>query len=219
MTAGRPPSTTTSTSRPSRAEQLGHGLGAARHLALVEGRRRDARDAHEVLEVGPDLRHEVGHAVADLLDLVGGEGVVSHEPDPTRTRRPPWVGSGDGRQHLRRRTRTLARAARQPAQRRAPGDGHPPAGHAPAQWAASRPRRRRGPGHAALRLARLGHSITAVEPDERMRAAFAEAADRSDASRGSTREPRGHRPRRSGRRRGADGIRRRHVPRRADVSP
>ncbi len=33
-----------------------------------------------------------------------------------------------------------------------------------------------GQGTQALRLARLGHSITAVEPDERMRAAFAEAA-------------------------------------------
>ena len=69
------------------AQQLGHGLGAAGHLALVEGRGRDARDAHELLEVGPDLRHEVGHAVADLLDLVGGEGVVSHVPDPTDARR------------------------------------------------------------------------------------------------------------------------------------
>ena len=65
------------------AQQLGHGVGAARHLGLVEAGGRDARDAHELLEVGPDLRHEVGHAVADLLDLVWGEGVVSHEPDPT----------------------------------------------------------------------------------------------------------------------------------------
>ena len=71
------------------AEQLGDGLGAAGHLALVEGGGRDARDAHELLEVGPHLRHELGHAVADLLDLVGGEGVVSHEPTLPQAARGP----------------------------------------------------------------------------------------------------------------------------------
>jgi hypothetical protein len=33
-------------------KQLGHGLGAARHMRLVEAGRRDAGDAHERLEVG-----------------------------------------------------------------------------------------------------------------------------------------------------------------------
>ena len=82
MTAGRPPSVTTSTSSPSARSSVGDGLGAAGHLGLVEAARRDAGDAHEVLEVGTHLRHEVGHAGTDPLDLVGGQdwgaGCVGH---------------------------------------------------------------------------------------------------------------------------------------------
>ncbi len=69
------------------AQQPGHGLRAAGDLRLVEAARRDARDAHEGLEVGPHLGHELGHAGADPLDLVGGQGwgvgCVSHASDPT----------------------------------------------------------------------------------------------------------------------------------------
>ena len=78
-----------------------------------------------------------------------------------------------------------------------------------------------GQGTQALRLARLGHSITAVEPDERMRAGVrSRPPPVSTPSRGSSDVTAGgHRPRRAGRRDGADGIRRRHVPRRAHVPP
>ena len=94
MTAGRPPSTTTSTSRPSRrsSSATASALRATWLWSKDEAETLGMRTS--VLEVGPDLRHEVGDAVADLLDLVGGEGVVSHEPtlptagEPCRASRP-----------------------------------------------------------------------------------------------------------------------------------
>ena len=76
-----------------------------------------------------------------------------------------------------------------------------------------------GQGTQALRLARLGHSVTAVEPDGRMRAAFEQAAA------GLTPEQREHVTLVATDLAGlasvtrADGIRRRHVPRRAHVPP
>ncbi len=190
MTAGRPPSTTTSTSRPSRAQQLGDGLGAARHLALVEGGGRDAGDAHELLEVGPHLRHEVGHAVADLLDLVGGEGVVSHEPTLPTPRAgprgrdlpsplgsspvgrfgrwpttPSWPGRTPG-------SRDWATCATSYARRWSPDSSLHTCLVVRSASSTSAP----GQGTQALRLARLGHTVTAVEPDGRMRATFKQAA-------------------------------------------
>ena len=74
------------------SKQLGHGLGAARDVGLVEAGRRDAGDTDERLEVGLHLGHELSDSVTDGLDLVRGEHVVSHRQTLSRWHR----GGGPG---------------------------------------------------------------------------------------------------------------------------
>ena len=104
MTAGRPPSRTISTSRPSARSSAAVASALRLDVRLVEGVEADARDAGERLEVGAHGRHQAGDAVAEGGDLVGGEH-VGHAADPTERRR----SSGGPRVHgIRCRAPTVA---------------------------------------------------------------------------------------------------------------
>ena len=65
------------------AQQLGGGRRAGLDVGLVERVQRDARDPGQRLEVGAHGWHQPGHGRLDVGDLVGGQDVVSHGPEPS----------------------------------------------------------------------------------------------------------------------------------------
>ena len=88
MTAGRPPSRTISTSRPSARSSVATASALRLDVRLVEGVEGDAGDPGQRLEVGADLRHQRADAVAQGGDLVVGEN-VGHGARPYPPRSAP----------------------------------------------------------------------------------------------------------------------------------
>ena len=97
MTAGRPPSLTISTSRPSARKQLGDSLRAGLHVCLVEGRERDAGDPGERFEVLAQCGQELGDPGLQGAQSGGvkvwGENVVGHDRERTHPARVAWPGA------------------------------------------------------------------------------------------------------------------------------